>query len=247
MTILTGDCRILMPDHGPFDLILADPPYGGTSLPWDRRVDGWLTLACAALKPSGSLWVFGSLRCFMTTAEQFVDAGLRSAQEIVWEKQNGTSFHADRFKRVHELVAQFYRTDVPWNAVYNDVQTTADATARTVRRKLRPPHTGHIDAGHYVSHDGGPRLMRSVIYVRNCHGRAIHPTEKPSALLEILIRTSCLEGGLVGDWFAGSGAAGEACRLSGRRYLGCEIDAAMAERARARIAAVLPLGTGAQP
>ena len=109
MTILTGDCRILMPDHGPFDLILADPPYGGTSLAWDRRVDGWLTLACAALKPSGSLWVFGSLRCFMTTAEQFVDAGLRSAQEIVWEKQNGTSFHADRFKRVHELVAQFYR------------------------------------------------------------------------------------------------------------------------------------------
>ncbi len=97
-----------------------------------------------------------------------------------------------------------------------------------------------IDAGHYVSHDGGPRLMRSVVYVRNTHGRAIHPTEKPSTLLEILIRTSCPEGGIVGDWFAGSGAAGEACRLSGRRYLGCEIDAAMAERARARIAHVLP-------
>jgi site-specific DNA-methyltransferase (adenine-specific) len=95
------------------------------------------------------------------------------------------------------------------------VQTTPDATARTARRKQRPPHTGQIDAGHYLSHDGGPRLMRSVIYVRNCHGRAIHPTEKPSALLEILIRTSCPQGGLVGDWFAGSGAAGEACRLSG--------------------------------
>ena len=82
--------------------------------------------------------------------------------------------------------------------------------------------------------------MRSVIYVRNAHGRAIHPTEKPSALLEILIRTSCPEDGLVGDWFAGSGAAGEACRLSNRRYLGCEIDVSMAEKARARIAAVLP-------
>jgi site-specific DNA-methyltransferase (adenine-specific) len=66
-------------------------------------------------------------------------------------------FHADRFKRVHELVAQFYRADVPWSAVYNDVQTSPDATARTVRRKMRPPHTGHIDAGHYVSEDGGPR------------------------------------------------------------------------------------------
>lgn len=245
MTILIGDCRILMPEHGPFDLILADPPYGDTSLTWDRRVEGWLPLARAALKPSGSLWVFGSLRSFMGTAAAFTGASLRYAQEIVWEKQNGSSFHADRFKRVHELAAQFYRTDVAWSAIYNDVQTTPDATARTVRRKRRPPHTGHIDAGHYVTEDGGPRLMRSVIYARNCHGRAIHPTEKPSGLIEILIRTSCPPGGLVGDWFAGSGAAGEACRLAGRRYLGCEIDPAMAERAEARIGAVLPFTDGA--
>lgn len=244
MTILTGDCRALMPAHGPFDMILADPPYGDTSLAWDRRVEGWLTLARESLRPTGSLWVFGSLRCFMATAHQFASAGFRYAQEIIWEKQNGSSFHADRFKRVHELVAQFYRADVPWRDIYNDVQTTPDATPRTVRRKRRPPHTGQIDAGHYVSHDGGPRLMRSVIHLRNCHGRAIHPTEKPTELLEILIRTSCPEGGLVGDWFAGSGAVGEACRINGRRYLGCEIDAEMAERARARIAAVLPFGDG---
>ena len=113
-----------------------------------------------------------------------------------------------------------------------------------MRRKQRPPHTGQIDAGHYVSHDGGPRLMRSVIYLRNCHGRAIHPTEKPSSLLEILIRTSCPEGGLVGDWFAGSGSGGEACWLSGRRYIGCEIDPTMADRARSRIATVLPFHDG---
>jgi len=247
MTVLTGDCRVLMPDHGPFDLIVADPPYGDTSLAWDRRVDGWLPLARQALRPSGSLWVFGSLRSFMATAAAFEAAGWKYAQEIVWEKQNGSSFHADRFKRVHELAVQFYGMDVPWNTVYNDVQTTADATARTVRRKTRPPHTGPIDAGHYVSHDGGPRLMRSVIYARNAHGHAIHPTEKPSGLIEILIRASCPPGGLVGDWFAGSGAAGEACRLSGRRYLGCEIDADMAQRARERIAAVLPFHDGAAP
>ncbi len=87
--------------------------------------------------------------------------------------------------------------------------------------------------------------MRSVIYVRNCHGRAIHPTEKPSALLEILFRTSCPEGGLVGDLFAESGAAGEACRLSGRRYLGCEIDPDMAAKARARLSELPSDGGGA--
>ncbi|WP_234190166.1 site-specific DNA-methyltransferase [Shinella sp. NM-101] len=243
--IMAGDCRAVMPQRAPFDMIIADPPYGDTSLVWDRRVVGWLPLACRALRPSGSLWLFGSLRSFMAVAAELREAGLRYAQEIVWEKQNGSGFHADRFKRVHELAVQFYRADTPWSAVYNDVQTTPDATARTVRRKRRPPHTGHIEAGHYVSDDGGPRLMRSVVYLRNAHGRAIHPTEKPAPLLEILIRTSCPQGGLVGDWFAGSGAAGEACRLTGRRYLGCEIDPVMADKARARIAAVLPLGGGA--
>lgn len=245
-TVLAGDCRTLMPAHGPFDLIIADPPYGDTSLAWDRRVDGWLPLAHTALGPAGSLWVFGSLRCFMATAAAFRDAGWKYAQEIVWEKQNGSSFHADRFKRVHELVVQFYRVGTAWAEIYNDVQTTPDATARTVRRKKRPPHTGHIEAGHYVSEDGGPRLMRSVIYAPNAHGHAIHPTEKPAALLEILVRTSCPPGGLVGDWFAGSGAVGEACRLTGRRYLGCEIDAEMADRAQARIAGVLPFDRGAR-
>jgi site-specific DNA-methyltransferase (adenine-specific) len=242
--ILTGDCRDLMPAHGPFDMILADPPYGETSLTWDRRVDGWLPLVRRALSPTGSLWVFGSLRCFMLTADQFVDAGLRLAQEIVWEKQNGSNFRNDRFKRVHELAVQFYHAETLWHDIYNEVQTTPDAAPRTVRRKQRPLHTGQINAGCYISHDGGPRLMRSVLYVRNCHGRAIHPTEKPSPLLEILIRTSCPDGGLVGDWFAGSGAAGEACLLSGRRYLGCELEPGMAERARARLGTILLFQTG---
>ena len=244
MIILTSDCRELMPSHGPFDMILADPPYGETSLAWDRRVEGWIALARAALKPTGSIWAFGSLRSFVATAQRFADVGLRLAQEIVWEKQNGTGFHANRFKRVHELAVQCYPGEAAWRDIYNDVQTTPDAAARTVHRKQRPPHTGHIDAGHYVSHDGGPRLMRSVIYMRNAHGRAIHPTETPSALPEILIRTSCPEGDLFGDFFAGSGAAGEACRLSGRRHLGCEIDPDMAAKARARLASVLPFDGG---
>ena len=242
MTVLVGDCRTVMPTHAPFDMIFADPPYGDTSLGWDRRVEGWLAIARQSLTTSGSLWLFGSLRSFLAIAAELRSAGFRYAQEIVWEKQNGSAFHADRFKRVHELIVQFYRSDARWDGIYNDVQTTSDAVARSVRRKMRPPHTGQIERGYYVSEDGGPRLMRSVIFARNCHGRAIHPTEKPLGLVEILIRTSCPPGGLIGDWFAGSGVAGEAARATGRRYLGCEIDAAMAARANARIAATLPLG-----
>lgn len=240
VSVLTGDCRDLMPRHGPYDMILADPPYGDTVLGWDRRVSGWLPLARAALRPTGSIWIFGSLRSFLAMGTDLRTAGLRYAPEIVWEKQNGSGFQADRFRRVHELAVQFYCSDSPWRDVHNQVQITRDAAPRHVRRKIPPRHTGQIGAGGYASRAGGPRLMRSVIYQRNCHHHAIHPTEKPVALLEILIRTSCPEGGLVGDWFAGSGAAGEACRLTGRRYLGCEIDADMARRANHRIAATLP-------
>lgn len=94
---------------------------------------------------------------------------------------------------------------------------------------------GHIEAGAYMSEDGGPRIMRSVIYMRSCHGRAIHPTEKPVPLLDTLIRTSCPPDGIVGDMFAGSGAAGEAAYAAGRNYIGCEIDADMAVKARSRL------------
>ncbi len=181
----------------------------------------------------------------MADAAAFEAAGLRYAQEVVWEKHNGSNFHADRFRRVHELVAQFYRHDAPWAGVHNEVQTTPDATARTLRRKRRPAHTGNIGAAAYASEDGGPRIMRSVIYERSCHGRAIHETEKPVGLLEILIRTSCPPGGIVGDFFAGSGSVADASRILGRRYVGSEIDEEYAEAARARLNGSLPLGAAA--
>lgn len=129
--IIFGDCRKDMLEHGPFDMLLADPPYGDTSLDWDRRCSGWLDAAARMLKPTGSLWVFGSMRFFQEVSFD----GWALAQDIVWEKHNGSAFHADRFKRVHEHVCQYYRGS--WADVYNEVQMTPDATARTVRRKKR--------------------------------------------------------------------------------------------------------------
>jgi site-specific DNA-methyltransferase (adenine-specific) len=224
-------------DRGPFDMILADPPYGDTSLAWDQHVRGWEAVAHDLLKPSGSMWVFGSMRFFMATAERFAAAGWRYAQDVVWEKHNGSGFQADRFKRVHEHAIQFYRADAPWSGVWNEVQVTRDAVQRSVKRKKgRPAHMGNIDQAPYASEDGGPRIMRSVIPMRSCHGIAIHPTEKPVGLLQLLVRSSCPPGGTVGDLFAGSGAGGEACASAGRSYVGTEIDPVMADKARARLA-----------
>lgn len=229
VTLYHGDCRDLLPALGvTADCIVADPPYGETSLGWDRWPGGWVAKATHV---TSSLWCFGSFRMFLEQRAQFT--GWDLSQDIIWEKQNGSGFHADRFKRVHELAAHWYRGK--WSTIYHETPTTPDATSRALRSKQRPPHTGHSEASSYVSEDGGPRLMRSVIAVRSMHGRAIHPTEKPIGILDPLITYACPPGGLVIDPFAGSGSTLDAARCSGRRAIGVEIDERYCELAARRL------------
>lgn len=239
--IITGDCReelAKLPAES-VDMVLADPPYGETSLKWDKRVDGWLDELRQVMKPSASLWCFGSLRSFM--ACDF--SGWSLAQDIVWEKHNGSGNHKDRFRRVHEAAAQFYPSDAPWEMIYKNPIYTNDATARTVRRKQRPPHWGVIGPSSYASEDGGPRLMRSVFYARSCHGDAVHPTQKPVAILQPLVEYSCPPGGIVLDPMAGSGSTGIAAKSLGRNAILIELIPEYADLARRRIADDVPLLT----
>lgn len=220
-----GDCREVLRSlaNNSADACITDPPYGDTSLEWDSVIDGWAEEVARVLKPNASLWVFGSMRFLAPLFGQLADLGFKYSQDIVWEKQNGTGFHNDRFRRVHEHAVMFYRGT--WADVHHDTQYTNDATAKTVRRKTRPTHTGHIEAGHYVSEDGGPRMMRSVLFAKNEHGQAIHPTQKPVDLCLPLVRYSVPEGGVVLDPFMGSASIGMAARIAGRRYIGIESDA----------------------
>ena len=194
------------------DAVCTDPPYVSTSLEWDQWVYGWPQAVARVLKPTGSMWVFGSMRMFMHRRDEF--EGWKIAQDIVWEKHNGSSFHNDRFRRVHEHAVQFYRG--AWSEVYKGIVTTNDARKRTVRRKERPTHLGEIANSTYTSEDGGPRIMRSVIYARSQHGQAIHPTQKPEAIVEPLIINACPVGGVVLDPFAGSWTTGYVAQRLGR-------------------------------
>jgi site-specific DNA-methyltransferase (adenine-specific) len=223
--IYHGDCRAILPQlHAErVDMVLADPPYGDTSLDWDEHDNSWVALVEPLLKTSGSLWCFGSMRMFMAQSAEMTKAW-RFAQDVVWEKHNGSSMHADRFKRVHEHALQFYRKRSAWADIYHAPVFTSDAVARQSRRKQRPAHLGSIDAHTYVSEDGGPRLMRSVIYVRSCHGTAVHPTQKPEGILRPLIEYSCPPGGLLLDPTMGSGSALVVARQLGRRAIGIELD-----------------------
>lgn len=219
--LILGDCRDVLPTLGKVDVVFVDPPYGETNLQWDKRVVSWPSLLRSCLKATGSMWVFGSQRMFLETASEF--AGWRFAQDMIWEKHNGSGLHNDRFRRVHELVLQFYLEDAAWADVFKSPQFTYDAVARTVRKKLRPAHWhGATNGTTYQSEDGGPRLMRSVIYERSEHSRAEHPTQKPTGLIEPLLLYACPPGGIVLDPMMGAGSVGICAREQDRGFIGVE-------------------------
>jgi site-specific DNA-methyltransferase (adenine-specific) len=227
--IYCGDFRARLPrvlaEHGMPDLVIVDPPYGETSLAWDRWPDNWPVLI-----PGRSMWCFGSLRMLLYRRDEFAD--WQYSHDVVWEKHNGTGFSRDRFRRVHEYVTHWYRGR--WSAIYHETPRVPRShdLDKSVTRTAQPSHTGVVGASSYV--DDGLRLARSVIKLPSVRG-GIHTTEKPVPLLEQLIAYGCPPGGLVLDPFAGSGSTLIAARNLGRRAVGIEIDPQMCARISERL------------
>lgn len=218
VTLYHGDMRDVLPAiEQKFDACITDPPYEQTSLKWDRWPEGWPTVVSFY---TNNLWCFGSLRMFMEQRLEF--PAWQFAQDIVWEKQNGTCAHNDRFRRIHEQAAQFYRG--PWSEIYKSPVYTMDAVARRVIRRVRKPeHWGNIGEHHFNSETGGKRLERSVIPVKNCHPHALHPTQKPAGILAPLIQYSVPPGGALLDCFAGSGESLITAKKLGIKSVGIEL------------------------
>src|SRR6185369_6141316 len=221
VTLYHGDCREIVPALNlTVDCIVADPPYGETSLAWDRWPDDWPTAISGAAK---SMWCFGSMRMFLDRRDQFVFWKL--SHDIVWEKQNGTDLMDDRFKRVHEAATHWYRG--PWGEIHHEVPRERNHGPRREIRAAKSVKGEHINdvTGRVRSYqDDGLRIVRSVFRVSNLQGRAMHPTEKPVGILDPLIRYACPPGGTVLDPFAGSGSTAEAARLTGRKAILVEAD-----------------------
>jgi site-specific DNA-methyltransferase (adenine-specific) len=238
VTLWHGDFREVLPTIDVLaDAIVTDPPYGETSLEWDVWPAGWPSIAA---QHASSMWCFGSMRMFLDRRDDF--AGWKLSQDVVWEKHNGSSLANDRFSRVHEFATHWYQG--AWSDVHHVTPTTSDATPRTVRRKAKPAQwQGARGPSEYTTQDGGPRLMRSVQYVRSMHGRAINETEKPTGILEPLIEYAVPARGTVLDFFAGSGSTGVAARALGRRAVLIEKRESQCEAAALRLSqGVLDLG-----
>lgn len=233
VTLFHGDWREHLTEAiaAKADLIVTDPPYGETSLEWDRWPTGWPSLA-ADLAPA--MWCFGSMRMFLDRRDEFGRWNL--SQDLVWEKHNGSNLASDRFSRVHEHALHWYQG--AWANIHHETPTTPDATRRTLRKKAKPAQwMGATGPSIYASEDGGPRLMRSVMFARSMHGmKPINETQKPTQILEHLIAYGCPMGGTVLDLFAGSCSTGVAAKLTGRKAVLFEVREDQCEAAARRLA-----------
>lgn len=228
LTVLTGDCRELAPGLKA-DVIVTDPPYGVTAESWDTWQDGWpsVALACAP-----HMWCFGIQSMWLARSAEF--AGWRYAEEVVWEKHNGTGPPTGgRFLAVHELVLHWYQP--PWSAVYARApRLPYDGPARAA---VSPGVKDAPQRGAYRDRawtDDGTRLARSVQRFRNGHRQGRHRQGKPPGLLELLIEASCPPGGTVLDLFAGGGEVLAVADRLGRDAIAIEKDPAVAAGIRQR-------------
>lgn len=248
VTLYRGDMREILPALGvKADACVADPPYGETSLTWDRWVDGWPALAAGC---TSSMWCFGSMRMFLGRRDEFAD--WRLSQDVVWDKAVGTGLFNDRFRRSHECILHFYRGT--WAEFgYIAPRVKSGGRNRGTHKQGRQGD-GERAFGGGITQDGawiddGTRIALSVIRHANLRGKAIHPTEKPVAILAPLIEYAVPPGGLVLDPFAGSASTLLTARQLGRRAIGIEANEEYCHKAAERLSipdlfASLPLEDG---
>lgn len=243
-----GDCLEVLPTlaDGSVDLILCDLPYGTTACSWDAVIPFeplWAQYRRIA-KPNAAI--------VLTASQPFTSALVMSAIDLfkyewIWEKSRATGHvHAkNKPMKKHENVLVFsLGTTVhatqsdrrmnyfPQGLVRKGVPTIRkNGGASHAVMSARPSHRDSIQ-----EFEGYPH---SVITVAS-EGKTVHPTQKPVALMEYLIRTYTNEGDVVLDNCMGSGTTGVAAVNTDRRFIGIERDENYFAIARKRIGEAQP-------
>lgn len=233
-----GDCLELLksvPDSS-IDLICADLPYGTTQCKWDTVIE--LNALWPELKR-----VTKERAAIILFAQTPFDKVLGSSNlpmlryEWIWEKSNATGFfNANKMPlKAHENVLVFYKKLPTYNA-----QKTTGHKRRTAGRK----EIGSEVYGKGIKktkYDSTERYPRSVqVFPSDKQRKSLHPTQKPEALLEYIVKTYSNEGDVVLDFCMGSGTAGAAAKKLNRRFIGFEKELKYFDIATARIEGVTP-------
>lgn len=219
-----GDCLELMkniPD-GSVDLVLTDPPYGTTACKWDSVIPFepmWEQLN-RIIKPNGAICLFGS--------EPFSSA-LRMSNikhfkyDWIWEKTKASGHLNAKIMplKAHETISVFSKG----KCVY--YPQGLKPVSKIQKKKDTKTTTGNGYSSYGKQNKTTTQSIggypRSVLKFSK-PSKTLHPTQKPVALLEYLIRTYTNEGETVLDFTMGSGSTGVACVNTNRRFIGIELD-----------------------
>ncbi len=226
--LMQGDCLERMkeiPDES-VDMILTDPPYGTTACKWDSIIPlepMWEQLK-RVIKPNGAI--------VMTAAQPFTS--ILGASNIdmlryswVWQKNIATG-HLNAKKipmKNHEDILVFYSKQPTYNP-----QGVREFN-KVVRRGNNGKCYGKSGSENYQELTGYPRTVQQF----KSESKTVHPTQKPVALMEYLIRTYTNEGETVLDNCMGSGTTGVACVNTNRNFIGIELDEGYFKIAQDRI------------
>jgi len=214
--VLEGDCLELMKDipDKSIDMILCDLPYGTTACKWDTII------------PFEPLWeqykriIKDNGAIVLTASQPFTSALVMSNPDMfryewIWEKTMPVGYLDANRKplKCHENILVFSKTTSVYNPQfwfskpYKKDGRGSDATQyRKVDKKI-------------VDNKDGRRFPLSFIKIPNSNHGSVHPTQKPVALFEYLIKTYTNEGDLVLDNCAGSGTTAIACLNTNRSYI----------------------------
>lgn len=228
VTLKRGNCLELMrdlPDKS-VDLILCDLPYGTTKNKWDSVI------------PFDALWREYSRICdgaIVLTAQAPFDKVLGASNidmlryEWIWQKTKATGHLNAKVQPMknHENILVFYKS-LP---VYNPQGLVRKAVPTIRKGRNNGTNYGKSDKDAIQEFENYPR---SIITIPS-EGKTVHPTQKPVALMEYLIRTYTNEGDTVLDNCMGSGTTGVACANTNRKFIGMELDREYFRIARRRI------------
>ena len=230
VNLMQGDCLERMSElaDSSVDMVLADPPYGTTACKWDTVIplDAMWKQLKRVIKPNGAI--------VMTASQPFTSALIMSNPKMfkycwVWNKHlagNGILAKKQPLK-IHEDVVVFN------SKVYYPEM-----------RKGKARWKGGIKDRHGTFNNAkSPKVWSDEYYpvsIIDCSGAGmrtgrVHPTQKPVALMEYLIKTYTNEGELVLDFAMGSGTTGVACKNLNREFIGIEKDKKYFEIAQERI------------
>ena len=224
-----GDCLDKMkniPDKS-IDMILCDLPYGTTQNKWDSIIplEPLWEQYKRIIKDNGAILLFGS-QPFTTILNYSNISNYR--YEWVWIKNNSTGFQLanKRPLKKHELISVFYKKQPAYNPQglieYNKIN----------KRGSMGENWSEMNSNNYIQRwTNYPTQILEYKYDK----QKLHPTQKPVALLEYLIKTYTDEEEIVLDNCMGSGSTGVACLNTNRKFIGIELDKKYFEIAKERI------------